>query len=78
MNLGYDGGVYVDETMKLDSIVFDCFASDPPVIIYTGEGYNGIFYHRSSGKARLNVPARSVEKYKNSPWADDFDIYALD
>ena len=78
VNLGYDGGVYVDETMKLDSIVFDCFASDPPVIIYTGEGYNGIFYHRSSGKARLNVPAQSVEKYKNSPWADEFDIYALD
>ena len=78
VNLGYDGGVYVDETMKLDSIVFDCFASDPPVIIYTGEGYNGIFYHRSSGKARLNVPARSVEKYKNSSWADEFDIYALD
>ena len=78
VNLGYDGGVYVDETMKLDSIVFDCFASDPPVIIYTGEGYNGIFYHRSSGKARLNVPAQSVEKYKNSSWADEFDIYALD
>ena len=78
VNLGYDGGVYVDETMKLDSIVFDCFASDPPVIIYTGEGYNGVFYHRSSGKARLNVPAQSVEKYKNSSWADEFDIYALD
>ena len=62
--------------MKLDSIVFDCFASEPPVI----EDYlsEGVFYHRSSGKARLNVPARSVEKYKNSPWADDFDIYALD
>lgn len=62
--------------MKLDSIVFDCFASEPPVI--EGNFSEGVFYHRSSGKARLNVPARSVEKYKNSSWADDFDIYALD
>ena len=64
--------------MKLDSIVFDCFASEPPVIRYSGEDYNGVFRSKRSGKARLNVPARSVEKYKNSPWADDFDIYALD
>ena len=65
--------------MKLDSIVFDCFASDPPVIRYTSEDdYNGVFRSKSSGKARLNVPARSVEKYKNSSWADEFDIYALD
>ena len=62
--------------MKLDSIVFDCFASEPPVI--EGNFFEGVFYHRSSGKARLNVPARSVEKYKNSSWADEFDIYALD
>ena len=67
------------EIMKLDSIVFDCFASDPPVIRYTSEDdYNGVFDSKCSGKARLNVPARSVEKYKNSPWADEFDIYALD
>ena len=64
--------------MKLDSIVFDCFASEPPVIRYSGEDYNGVFRSKRSGKARLNVPARSVEKYKNSPWADEFDIYALD
>ena len=71
-----DSGAYVNETMKLDSIVFDCFASEPPVIKdYLPEG---VFYSKRSGKARLNVPARSVEKYKNSPWADEFDIYALD
>ena len=64
--------------MKLDSIVFDCFASEPPVIRYSGEDYNGVFRSKRSGKARLNVPARSVEKYKNSQWADEFDIYALD
>ena len=65
--------------MKLDSIVFDCFASDPPVIRYTSEDdYNGVFRSKRSGKARLNVPAQSVEKYKNSSWADEFDIYALD
>ena len=66
--------------MKLDSIVFDCFASDPPVITntyYEVYGYKGVFYS-NSGKARLNVPAQSVEKYKNSSWADEFDIYALD
>ena len=79
VDFGRYDGVFARDTMKLDSIVFDCFASDPPVIGYTGkDGYNGVFHYMSSGKARLNVPAQSVEKYKNSPWADEFDIYALD
>lgn len=29
-------------------------------------------------KGDLYVPAESVEKYKASKWADEFDIYALD
>lgn len=56
-----------------DYIRVDCYALDPPYgYHFRQDGY------LKTWKGDLYVPAESVEKYKNSPWAEDFNIYALD
>ena len=57
---------------KLHNLRVDCYALTPPVI-----GWYGTFDNEDY-KFDLYVPAESVEKYKASYWAREFNIYALD
>ena len=67
------------QSIRLSDLRIDCYAPEPPAI---GDYYNGYFHKgRAAGntyKDNLYVPAESVEKYKASMWAEEFNIYALD
>lgn len=82
-NESFYGITHTDHT-KLCDFRMDCYAIEPPGIRthvpWFEDEYAQVGYVKGGNavKADLYVPAESVEKYKASPWAYEFDIYALD
>ena len=78
-NNAFTGCMYKKEGMYTEMHDFrvDCYALRPPVKGNRIIGYNDeedfIFC-----MGDLYVPAESVERYKASPWAEEFNIYPLD
>lgn len=67
------------QTTYLHDLRIDCYAPNPPEIDgRTTILWGGVLGAIGGSKGDLYVPAESVEKYKASKWADEFDIYALD
>ena len=73
-NYAFQYCMYSDDNkgdkVKLHDFRVDCYALWPPV--------KGWYLIGGNFKADLYVPAESVERYKASKWAEEFNIYPLD
>lgn len=77
-NIVADIDFYGYETTYLHDLRIDCYAPNPPEIY--GQAYltSSVLGYIGGSYGDLYVPAKSVEKYKASYWAREFNIYALD